>query len=157
MVGKRSKTSLGRKHGKWTYMFPINGVLVRVLAVAAACNPTVPTERGIAGPGGRETSGVLAFLVQPTDTRAGAPIAPSVKVAPEDTLSRVLTSFSGNVTVAIGTNPAQGTLRGTTTVSVSGGVAIFDSLRIDKPGVGYTLTVTATGLRSSTSSPFNIR
>jgi hypothetical protein len=43
------------------------------------------------------------------------------------------------VTLSLGTNPSGGTLRGTLTVNVSGGIATFSDLSIDLAGVGYTL------------------
>src|SRR5439155_14194483 len=63
------------------------------------------------------------------------------------------TGFTGNVTVAIGTNPGTGTLGGTLTHAAVGGVATFANLSIDKVGTGYTLT--ATGAGSATSAAFN--
>jgi len=76
----------------------------------------------------------------------------------QDTLGNVLTDFNSKVTLAIGTNAGGGTLSGGTTVAASGGLAVFDSLRINKPGVGYTLTATTTasGVAAATSSPFTI-
>src|SRR5213076_161266 len=64
------------------------------------------------------------------------------------------TGFTGNVTVAIGTNPGSGTLAGTATVAATAGVASFANLSINKVGTGYTLT--ATGAGSATSAAFNI-
>src|SRR5207248_8188312 len=64
------------------------------------------------------------------------------------------TGFTGNVTVAIGTNPSTGTLGGTVPRAAVGGVATFSNLSIDKVGTGYTLT--ATGAGSATSAAFNI-
>src|SRR3989449_404447 len=61
-----------------------------------------------------------------------------------------------SITVAIGTNPASGTLSGTTTVAAVSGVATFSDLSIDKAGTGYTVTASATGLTGATSSAFNI-
>src|SRR5439155_40507 len=62
--------------------------------------------------------------------------------------------FTGNITVAIGTNPSIGTLTGTLTHAAVSGVASFSGLSIDKVGTGYTLT--ATGAGSTTSAAFNI-
>jgi len=60
------------------------------------------------------------------------------------------------VTVAIGTNPAGGTLTGTTVVATDdNGVASFGDLSIDTPGT-YTLTATSPGLISATSAAFTI-
>jgi len=129
------------------------------LVVLPACEPTVNGFGVIttAGSGG-SSAGLLAFLAQPGGATAGAPITPAVQIIAQDTLGNVLTGFNSNVTLAIGTNPASGTLSGRTTVAASGGLAVFDSLRIDKPGVGYTLTATTTvsGVSAAISSPFTI-
>jgi hypothetical protein len=79
-----------------------------------------------------------------------------VQVAVQDALGNTATSFSGSVTVAIGTNPGSGTLAGTTTVTAAAGIATFSTLSIDKVGTGYTLTGAATGLAGATSTSFEI-
>src|SRR4029079_16706941 len=66
------------------------------------------------------------------------------------------TNSSASVTLAIGTNPASGTLSGTKTVAAVNGVATFSDLSIDKAGTGYTLTAASTRLTGATSSTFNI-
>src|SRR5207247_2113700 len=71
-----------------------------------------------------------------------------------DASNNTATGFTGNVTLAIGTNPSGGALSGTATHAASGGVATFAGLSIDKAGTGYTLT--ATGAGSATSTAFNI-
>ena len=55
-------------------------------------------------------------------------------VAVEDSSGNVVTSDTSIVTVAIGSNPGNGTLSGTLTVAVSG-VATFTSLSINKSGL----------------------
>src|SRR5205814_138572 len=96
----------------------------------------------------------LLFSVQPSTTTAGAAITPAVQVTAQDGSGKTETGFTGNVTVAIGTNPSTGTLSGTKTVAAVAGVATFSGLSIDKAGTGYTLT--ATGAGSTTSAAFNI-
>lgn len=98
----------------------------------------------------------LVFSSQPNNTTATNSISPAVQVSAEDAGGNAVTSYSGNVTVAIGTNPGSGTLSGTTTVAASSGVASFSSLKINLIGTGYTLTASATGLSGATSSAFNI-
>ncbi|TLY49131.1 MAG: hemagglutinin, partial [Gemmatimonadetes bacterium] len=98
----------------------------------------------------------LFFTVQPSNTVAGGSITPAVQVTAEDGLGNTVTSFTGNVTVAIGTNPSGGTLSGTTTVAAVNGVASFSTLSIDKAGTGYTLAASASGLTGSPSAAFNI-
>src|SRR3989441_9544559 len=82
--------------------------------------------------------------------------APPVEVAALDAMSNTVPGFTGNVTVAIGTNPAGGTVSGTTTVAAVSGVATFSNLSIDKSGTGYTLAAIATGLSDATSAAFTI-
>jgi hypothetical protein len=98
----------------------------------------------------------LAFTVQPGTTVAGVAISPAVKVTARDAVGNTATSFTGNVTVAIGTNPGGGTLSGTATVAAVAGVATFSTLSIDKKGTGYTLAASASGLTGATSSTFTI-
>src|SRR5439155_1519711 len=98
----------------------------------------------------------LVFTVEPGNIAAGGTITPAVQVTAEDAAGRVATGFTGNVTVAIGTNPSGGTLGGTKTVAAVAGVATFGDLSVDKAGTGYTLTAAATGLTTPTSAAFNV-
>jgi ELWxxDGT repeat protein len=98
----------------------------------------------------------LAFDTQPTDTTAGATISPPVTVLVEDRLGNLVTSDASYVTLAIGANPAGGTLSGTATLQAVSGVAIFSTLSIDKVGAGYTLAAYDGSLHSATSSAFAI-
>lgn len=98
----------------------------------------------------------LVFGQQPSDTPAGTAISPPVTVRAVDDAGATATEFTGNVTIAIGTNPAGGTLSGTTTVAAVGGVATFGNLSIDRIGTGYTLAASATGLAGATSTAFAI-
>src|SRR5205814_385560 len=100
------------------------------------------------------TATQLVFNVQPSTTTAGAAITPAVEVTAQDASGNTASGFTGNITVAIGTNPSTGTLSGTKTVAAVAGVATFSGLSIDKAGTGYTLT--ATGAGSTTSTAFNI-
>jgi hypothetical protein len=98
----------------------------------------------------------LVFTVQPVAVSAGANIAPAVVVTGFDQLGNVATGFTGSVTMTLGTNPSAGTLTGTTSVAAVAGVATFSALKIDKAGVGYTLTASATALPTATSSAFDV-
>ena len=98
----------------------------------------------------------LAFTVQPSNTTAGALIAPSVQVTVEDSQGNTVTTATNQITVAIGTNPSSGTLSGTTAVSAVAGVATFANLSINAAGTGYTLAVSATSLTGATSNTFNV-
>jgi hypothetical protein len=105
-----------------------------------------------AGPASR-----LAFLVSPSSPSAGAAFSPPVQVAVQDALGNTVASDTRAVTVALGANPAGGTLSGTTTVSAVGGVATFPTLSIDRAGTGYTLAATASSLAPGISNTFDVR
>ena len=98
----------------------------------------------------------LVFGQQPTAAVAGAAIAPAVTLQVVDAFGNLLTSDSTDqVTIAMGTNPGGGVLSGTTTATVSGGIATFGTLSISTAGTGYTL-VAGLGSLTVTSASFNI-
>ncbi len=99
---------------------------------------------------------LLAFTAQPSSAVAGSTLTPAVQVTARDTLGNVVTGFSGNVTIAIATNPAGGTLSGTTVEPATSGVATFSDLSINRAGSGYTLAASATGLAGATSAAFDV-
>jgi hypothetical protein len=98
----------------------------------------------------------LVFTVQPATTQAGVTMTPAVQVTVQDSTGSTSLGYNGTVTVALGNNPGGGTLSGTTTVAVSGGVASFGDLKLDRAGTGYTLVATASGLAGATSQSFDI-
>src|SRR5207245_688849 len=100
------------------------------------------------------TGATPVFTVEPTSTVAGASITPAIEVTARDANGNTATGFTGNVTLAIGTNTGGGTLSGTATHAAVGGVATFAGLSIDKVGTGYTLTASATGPATGTSAAF---
>src|SRR5439155_1629593 len=98
----------------------------------------------------------LLFTAQPSNAAAGPANTPPVQVAVQDAQGNTVTTATTSITVAIGTNPASGTLSDTTTVAAVNGVATFANLSINNPGTGYTLTASATVLTGATTSAFNI-
>ena len=99
---------------------------------------------------------LLLYLTAPSSSFAGSAITPAVQVAAEDGHGNVVTSFTGNITIAIGTNPGGSTISGTTTVAAVAGIATFSNLSLDKANPGYTLAASASGLTGITSGTFNI-
>jgi hypothetical protein len=103
----------------------------------------------------------LAFTTQPVHAIMGQPfpVAPAVSI--QDAGGNVITTGADStraVTLAIGVNPAAGILTcpGGLTRSAVAGVATFTGCSIDRPGTGYTLVATSTGLTSATSTAFNV-
>jgi len=98
----------------------------------------------------------LGFTQQPQTTAAGATIAPPVQVAALDAAEHVVQGFTGAITLALGANAGGGTLSGGAPMNTVNGVATFPGLSIDKPGNGYTLRATASGLTPGTSVAFDV-
>jgi hypothetical protein len=99
----------------------------------------------------------LVYVQQPSNSVAGSSIAPPVQVAIEDALGNILTAATTSITLAIGNNPpGNGVLTGGGPVSAVNGIATFSTLKIDKPGTGYTLTANGGGLPTRTSASFDI-
>ncbi|MDF5690152.1 invasin domain 3-containing protein [Aquirufa aurantiipilula] len=97
----------------------------------------------------------LSFSVQPNNATANSSISPAIKVRIEDANGNLINT-TANVTLAIGTNLASGTLSGTLTQAAVAGEATFSNISINNIGTGYTLSATSSGLTGATSSNFNI-
>ncbi|HVC87411.1 MAG TPA: Ig-like domain-containing protein [Gaiellaceae bacterium] len=98
----------------------------------------------------------LAFgVAPPASVSAGQTMSPSLTVEVLDANGNLVSS-SASITLAIGTNPASGTLSGTTTRTASGGVATFNDLSLDKAGAGYTLVASSGSLAGATSTPVTV-
>lgn len=85
--------------------------------------------------------------------------APVVTVLNKD--GSTATGYTGNVTMALGTNPTAATLGGTVTVAASSGVATFSNLTLNRSGKDFTLLATAAAQggytpRARVSRPFSI-
>jgi len=98
----------------------------------------------------------LAFRTEPSDSVAGEPIFPSVRVGLVDRFGNAVTTGTNSITVGLGTNPGGSTLAGTTTVAAVGGVATFGDLSLEKVAAGYSLVASADGLTGATSREFAI-
>ena len=90
----------------------------------------------------------------PSSVPAGDPFGLTVTV--EDRFGNVETSFNGSVTVAFGSNPGGGPLRGTLIATATNGVAVFSGLSINTAGTGYTLQATGVGLTAATTTFINV-
>jgi hypothetical protein len=97
----------------------------------------------------------LAFITQPVGSSAGG-VMPAVRVAVQDAQGNIVANSTQSVTVAIGTNPASGTLGGTLTVSAVNGIATFSNLSVSVAASGYTLTAAGGSLTTGTSSAFTV-
>ncbi|MGI8688096.1 MAG: hypothetical protein ACR2M3_05910, partial [Thermomicrobiales bacterium] len=98
----------------------------------------------------------LVYTTQPVGAAAGTPLGTQPVVQAEDASGNLGFNFAGPVTLTIGANPGGGALDGTATVNATHGVATFSGLSVSKPGIGYTLIASSSGLAPATSNPFTI-
>ena len=127
------------------------GVGYTLVATSTGLSGATSSPFTIVGPASK-----LAFTTQPSATSVNTSIAPAVMVAVEDVNNQLVTTSSASIAVAIGTNPASGTLAGTSPVSAVSGSATFANLSINNAGVGYTLVATSSGLTGATSGAFSV-
>ena len=90
----------------------------------------------------------------PSSVTAGQVFGLTITV--EDGAGNAETGFSGNVSLALASNPANATLNGTTTVSVINGEADFNGLMFDTAGVGYIIQATSSGLTAIDSGSIQV-
>jgi hypothetical protein len=134
-----------RKAGTGYTLTAASGALKGATSAAFAIAPAAP--------------GALSFVVQPSSATAGATLSPAVAVAVRDTFGNTVTGAASPVTVAIGANPGDGTLSGTTTVNAVNGVATFSDLSIQRVSTSfgaYYLTAASGALKRASSAAFEI-
>lgn len=126
------------------------------LLLAGCPGPTAVGVQGSGSAGGGGRGDRLQFLIQPSSAFTGVNISPTIQVAAVDTVSGLVdTTFTGVVTMALGTNPTGALLSGTITSSALSGIAFFSDLSVNLAGT-YTLTANNTNLGSVTSVSFAI-
>jgi hypothetical protein len=90
----------------------------------------------------------------PVSVGAGTSFGLTIAVA--DATGNLVTSYGGNVTIALASDPGGGQLGGTLTVTAVNGVATFTGLTINLASAGYMLRATSGGLRAATTAPISV-
>jgi len=98
----------------------------------------------------------LEFTVQPSNSMAGAPIAPPIQVTQYDRFDNLATQSSAPVTLTLNNNPTGASLRGTTTVAAVSGVATFSNVAVDRAGNAFSLNAGASGMLQVVSLGFDV-
>ena len=98
----------------------------------------------------------VGFPAPPDDLAIGSPGRQPVTVAVQDAAGRTVRTGQYAVTLALGSPADRGKLDGTLTASTVNGIATFADLRIARPGSGYTLTASASGLAGAASPAFSV-
>ncbi len=112
---------------------------------------------------------VLGFVTQPLDVQVNTTMKNAdsstthIRVAADVTAGGAVdTTYTGNVTLAFGTNAGSGSFvvggspASSITVAAVNGVADFSPIIVNATGFGYTLKATASGLTAATSNTFNV-
>lgn len=129
---------------------------VAVLIAVAACDNRVGGLTGVTPtmlPASR-----LVILSQPSAVAAGAIITPAIQVSVQTSNGVTVSTSTATITVALtpNTGTAGAVLSGTGSQEATDGVAIFNNLRIDRAGTGYTLVFSSPGLASANTAAFDI-
>jgi probable HAF family extracellular repeat protein len=134
-------------------------------------NATAINDNGqIVGSGVNSSGQLHAFLLTPISKQAVMSSPPpagvlqgsnfGVTVQVLNAQSQVDTSFNGNLTIALATNPGNSTLSGVLTVPAVHGVATFSNLKLNNPALGYRLQVSggdpATSFVAVVSAPVDV-
>ena len=140
----------------------LTGGVLRASAQGTAAETTSVTATDAAGKTGvtaltitAGAASALAFTKQPSSVPAGGAIPGPPTVAVRDAFGNAVASTAA-ITIAIGANPGQASLGGSTSKNAIAGVATFSNLTISQAGSGYTLSATASGLSPATSATFAI-
>jgi trimeric autotransporter adhesin len=95
----------------------------------------------------------LEVVQQPAQAVAGDTLS-GIVVAVEDSAGNVITDSDATISVTVNQNAES--LTGTTSLAVVDGVAAFSDLAIGTSAGGYRLTMKASGLKSTTTAPFDV-
>ena len=133
-----------------------SGLVTAVGNGTATITASVDGKNGTADVTVSQVAAKLGFTTSPSNADQGQTISPAVIVTALDARDNTATNYSGDVAVALATNPGGASLGGTMSIAASAGVAAFSDLTVDKAASGYTLEASANGLMSSTSGSFDI-
>ncbi len=100
------------------------------------------------------TTPTLVFTVQPSNVSQISIMSPAVQVSLTNGAGIVIYSYTGNITLAMGTGSS--VLGGTTTVAAVNGVSTFSDLTLSLVESGDTLVASATGMVGATSNTFDV-
>lgn len=130
-------------------------------ATAKAPGSITVTAAGLGVPGSAtltvtQVATQLVITAQPSGATEGLQFPGVVQVEIRDANGALVVGARNTVSLTIGTNPAGGTLSGTTVVNAVGGVATFSGLALSQAGTGYTLAAASAGLTGVTTAAMNV-
>ncbi len=113
---------------------------------------SVTTTTGITVMAGTATQ--LAVVSQPYSVYAGTGFG--LLIEAEDAYGNEVTSYNGNVTLSLASNPAHGVLGGKLTMKMVNGVASFTGLTLSKIGNGYVIKAIGGSLAAGLTAPISV-
>jgi hypothetical protein len=143
--------ALGYASVAWTLGPGAGAQTLTAIAAGLAGSPVTFTATATGG-----TPTQLVFTAAPSAVVAGQVIAPAVVVEARTAGGQLASGYTGDVSIAIGSNPANAFLVGSLTVAAVNGVATFPNLMMDRAAAGYTLVASALGLANATSASFAV-
>ena len=96
----------------------------------------------------------LAVFSQPYSVYAG--VAFSLVIEAEDAYGNLVTTYNGNMTLSMASNPAHGTLGGKLTATMVNGMASFSGLTLSKVGNGYVMKAAGGSLAAASTAPISV-
>ena len=117
----------------------------QIVVSAAAASQLVITQQPVGGSGNYDgvAINIGTVIVQTQD--AFGNVSTSGLASPQ------------NISISLANNPGGATLTGTATLNAfATGIATFNTLKLNKNGVGYTLSISSSGFTTVTSDPFTI-
>jgi hypothetical protein len=147
-------TSTTNASGIATNTFTVANTLTATSVVISATDASLV--KGSVAVGVTTGSAVkLLFVTQPVDVGYETVMTPiTIRVA--DQFDNVVAPDARTIELSIATGQAGATLGGTTSLPASAGTTTFSTTYIDKPGSGYTLKASASGVAEATSTSFAV-
>jgi alpha-tubulin suppressor-like RCC1 family protein/DNA-binding SARP family transcriptional activator len=141
-------------HPRWWLVGVAAGIVVVAGFAVVSATRLIRGRHSATGLGSQRAAQLVFTEPPPVSVQGGSPVSPPIQVTLRDALGNIV--LTGPVTLALGSAPWPGaSLSGTLTVGASNGLASFGNVRIDKPGVGYTL-LAISGVARGTSASFRV-
>ena len=151
VVDNGTTDATGLARATWTL-----GSTIGTQSITASSGTLIGSPLSIPATATAPAATTLAFVQQPSTVAMNAAMSPAVTVKAVDANGQTVTTFTGNVSLTLGTNPTGATLNGTTTVAAVAGVATFSTLSVSKPGTGYKLSAGSGTVSTIASNAFTV-
>jgi hypothetical protein len=145
--------SIGAVKGLATFSnLQLNVAALGYTLQATSTGLTPVTSSSISVTAGKATQ--LVVTTQPGSVIAGQGFG--LVVSAEDAYFNVDTTFTGNVSLALGNNPGGSSLAGNLNATAAKGVATFGGLKLNVAATGYTIQASSAGVNTGATNPFTV-